>query len=79
MNWFTKFLHDLVTPTVTERSEERKGLSLKHDLIASIVLAEVISGEDTTFVDKAVFVGMPYAVRAAATFGAQKGLGESEN
>jgi hypothetical protein len=79
MKWFTEFVNNLLTPTVTVREQNDDGLSLKNSLIANAVFAEVISGKESTLLDKAVFIGMPYAVRAVAIAGAQKGFGESKN
>lgn len=81
MNWLNELIHNLLTPKVTlrEQTSEPHGLSLKNSLIANAVFAEVISGRESTLVDKAAFVAMPYAVRAAAHIGAQNGFGESKN
>lgn len=83
MTWIKQFLNGLVNPTVTPKapSSTTNGSSLTHDLIVASVIAEVTSGSDSTLLDKATYVALPYVIRAVAESSAQKNFvaGESAN
>ncbi len=42
------------------------------------VIAQLISGPDTPFVDKAVYVATPFVITAAAVHGAQQALAQGQ-
>ena len=81
MNKFGKFINDLITPTVSKRQESttRKAkLTPVNEAILTYVAVQTMSGEDTTFFDKATFVAAPYVIDAVAGLGAQRGYEESK-
>ena len=74
--WFGRFLRDLFTPRGTiallppvPRTPEQVGKEL---LVRSLV-AQVISGRDTTFLEKAAYVASPEIVSFVAHRGARSG------
>lgn len=82
MSRFTKFLQGLVTPTVTPKDSHTvpQGYSLTNSLIIAASIAEFTSGPESTFIDKATYVAMPYVIKAVAYESAQKNfVGESAN
>ena len=76
LNWINEFVHDLLQPKRIDRVVPPRPPTdeeMVRYLFRQAVLAEVLSGEDSTFADKAMFVLGPLAVNAAATWGAQQG------
>lgn len=74
--WLSSFIGDLliprrVTPVVPPPPVEPR-MVVRATLYRGL-MAEVISGPDSTFVDKATFAIAPLAVDAAAAWGAAQG------
>ena len=75
--WLSTFVHDLlqpvaVVPIVGEPKQEHIG----RYLVRQTLIAEVISGRDSTFIDKAAFVAGPLVINAVAAAGARRGVAE---
>ena len=74
--WISEFVHDLLQPKRIDRVVPPRPPTdeeMARYLFRQAILAEVLSGEDSTYADKAMFVLGPLAVNAAATWGAQQG------
>jgi hypothetical protein len=81
MSKLGKFIHDLITPTVSSRpapTASKQKLTPVNEAILTYVIVQTLSGPDTTFVDKAAFVAAPYVIDAVAVLGAHKGYEESK-
>ena len=81
MGKLQQFITDLFTPSVTVREEsesDKRYITPVNQAILTYVAAEVISGPNTTFLDKATFVAAPHVLSAVADLGAHKGYEESK-
>ena len=77
--WINQFVRDLTHPKRIDVVHPLRPLTdadVARAFITRAVIAQVLSGDDSTFTDKAVFVLGPVAVNAAAEWGAREGVRE---
>lgn len=73
-----KWLSKLINPTVTPRQAPQRTNTVGLNVFVNAITAELVSGPDSTLMDKATFAVMPTVIELAAKHAAYKEKGESK-
>ena len=79
LDWISRFIADLLLPRRVEPVLPPPPVETREvirDTIVRGVVAEIISGSDSTLLDKATFAVAPIVVDATAAWGAARGVEE---
>ena len=79
LDWISRFIADLLLPRRVEPVLPPPPVETREvirDTIVRGVVAEIISGSDSTLLDKATFAVAPIVVDATAAWGAARGAEE---